>query len=62
MRGQGHVLATREYCAMIRVLPKPGLLTGLVVAASVVGGVAFGAAAVSAALALRLAVRGMARR
>ena len=44
---------------MIKLLPRPGLLTGLVVATSVVSGVMFGAAAVSAALALRAVVRGM---
>ena len=42
---------------MIRLLPRPGLLTGLVVATSVVSGVLFGAAAVSAALVLRAATR-----
>ena len=45
---------------MIRLIPRPGLLTGLVVAMSVVSGVAFGATTVSAALALRLATRRMA--
>ncbi len=47
---------------MIRILPRPGLFTGVVVAASVVSGVAFGAAAVSAALVLRSAMRGLVRR
>lgn len=42
---------------MIRLLPCPGLLTGVVVATSLASGVAFGAAAVSAALALRMIVR-----
>ena len=46
---------------MIRLLPRPGLLTGLVVSASVMSGVAFGAAAVSSALALRALMRRMAR-
>jgi hypothetical protein len=47
---------------MIRLLPRPGLLTGLVVAASVAGGVAFGAGAATAALALRAAKIAMERR
>ncbi|MGI3777277.1 MAG: hypothetical protein ACRYGC_08290 [Janthinobacterium lividum] len=40
---------------MIRLLPRPALLTSVVVAVSVAGGVAFGAATVVAALALRAA-------
>ncbi len=47
---------------MIRLLPRPGLLTGLVVATSVVSGVMFGAAAVSAALVLRAALNGRGER
>ncbi len=42
---------------MFRLLSRPGLLTGLVVSASVVSGVAFGAAVVSSALAVRFALR-----
>ena len=47
---------------MVRLLPKPGLLTGLVVAASVVNGILFGAAAMSAALVVRQAARRIASR
>ena len=47
---------------MINILPRPGLLTGVVVAASMAGGIAFGAAAVSAALVLRSALGGTALR
>lgn len=43
---------------MIRLLPRPALLTSFVVAVSVAGGVAFGAATVAAALALRAAAGG----
>ncbi len=39
---------------MIRLLPRPALLTSVVVALSVASGVTLGAAAVSAALALHL--------
>ena len=42
---------------MFRLLPRPGLLSGVVVAMSVAGGVAFGAATVSAALMVRMAAR-----
>lgn len=42
---------------MIRLFSPPGIITGLVVMASVAGGVAFGAGAVAAALVLRAAAR-----
>lgn len=42
---------------MLRLLPRPGLLTGIVVSASVAGGLLFGVAAVSSALAVRAVVR-----
>lgn len=48
--------APEEPARMIRLLPRPGLLTGVVVAASLTSGILFGAATVSAALALRIAV------
>ena len=38
---------------VVRLLPRPGLLTGLVVSASVVAGLVFGAAVVTAGLAVR---------
>ena len=47
---------------MIRLIPKPGLLTGIVVSASVVGGLLFGVAAVSSALAARMVVNAVAKR
>ncbi len=40
---------------MIRLLPRPALLTSVVVAVSVASGLALGVTAVSAALALHLA-------
>ncbi|MGI4976989.1 MAG: hypothetical protein ACRYG6_08615 [Janthinobacterium lividum] len=43
---------------MIRLLPRPALLTSVVVAVSVAGGMAFGVATVAAALALRASVGG----
>ncbi len=42
---------------MIRLLPRPALLTGVVVVASITSGVVFGAAAMTAALAARMVVR-----
>ena len=42
---------------MIRLIPRPGLMSGIVVAVSVASGVAFGVTAVSAALMLRMAAR-----
>ena len=47
---------------MIRILPKPGLLSSLVVAVSVASGIAFGAVAMSAALVVRSAARRIAAR
>lgn len=59
MGGRGQFLrgVEEEGCVVLRILPRPGLLTGVVVAASVVGGVMFGAAAVSSGLLLRAVVK-----
>jgi len=46
---------------MIRLLPRPGLLTSVVVVASITSGVAFGATAMAAALAVRKVARCMGR-
>lgn len=43
---------------MIRLLPRPALLTSVVVAVSVAGGLAFGMATVAAGLALQAATGG----
>ncbi len=42
---------------MLRLFPRPGLLTGVVVAAAVASGMMFGVVAASTALALREAAR-----
>ncbi len=47
---------------MFRLLPRPGLLSSVVVVVSVASGVAFGVVTVSAALAARMVVRRMAGR
>ena len=42
---------------MIRLLPRPGLLTGVVVVMSITSGIAVGATAMAAALAARMVTR-----